>query len=222
MVDTTAYKRYVTAGWDDFVLEQGTELPIEEPPNLSVEQLIICTHEIRGYALDIKRWGIFNIDCVDAMEFNSKAFHGLMFEESKKRLISSLVVQHGSGDDDFDDVIKGKGKGLIFLLYGPPGVGKTFTAGKRPEVPLLHVCAACGCIPVDPFPHTDCKTRGDRRSRQTTSIHHQLWRLDGPLYCPGDSVEKPSETGDELECDCVAGRGRCIHAKERKLQSSIE
>lgn len=31
---------------------------------------------------------------------------------------------------DYDGLVKGKGKGLTFLLHGPPGVGKTFTAGK--------------------------------------------------------------------------------------------
>lgn len=29
------------------------------------------------------------------------------------------------------DFVKGKGEGLIFLLHGKPGVGKTYTAGKR-------------------------------------------------------------------------------------------
>jgi DNA polymerase III delta prime subunit len=30
----------------------------------------------------------------------------------------------------FDDMIKGKGKGMVFLLHGEPGVGKTLTAGE--------------------------------------------------------------------------------------------
>jgi len=34
---------------------------------------------------------------------------------------------------DFDDLIKGKGKGMVFLLHGPPGVGKTFTAESIAE-----------------------------------------------------------------------------------------
>lgn len=71
---------------------------------------------MRGYALESKRWGIFNIECVKEMEFNPEAFQGLMFEENKKRLIRSLVTQHGKEDDNFDDLIKGKGKGLVFLL----------------------------------------------------------------------------------------------------------
>lgn len=28
------------------------------------------------------------------------------------------------------DFVKGKGEGLIFLLHGKPGVGKTYTAGE--------------------------------------------------------------------------------------------
>jgi hypothetical protein len=36
------------------------------------------------------------------------------------------------------DYVDGKGNGLIFLLHGGPGVGKTFTAGKLcPHLPSL-------------------------------------------------------------------------------------
>lgn len=31
------------------------------------------------------------------------------------------------------DFVKGKGEGLIFLLHGKPGVGKTYTAGMSIE-----------------------------------------------------------------------------------------
>jgi hypothetical protein len=32
------------------------------------------------------------------------------------------------------DFVKGKGQGLIFLLHGKPGVGKTCTAGTAPPI----------------------------------------------------------------------------------------
>jgi len=44
----------------------------------------------------------------------------------------------------FDDVIQGKGKGIIMLLSGPPGVGKTLTAESIEEsmhIPLYMMSA---------------------------------------------------------------------------------
>jgi SpoVK/Ycf46/Vps4 family AAA+-type ATPase len=32
------------------------------------------------------------------------------------------------------DLVEGKGSGLIFLLHGTPGVGKTFTAGMSSNI----------------------------------------------------------------------------------------
>jgi len=48
--------------------------------------------------------------------------------------VHSMVKRHAKGDSDFDDVVKGKGKGLIGLLCGPPGCGKTLTAEAVAEV----------------------------------------------------------------------------------------
>lgn len=39
-------------------------------------------------------------------------------------------IEHDAWAADF---VKGKGSGLIFLLHGKPGVGKTVTAGKSQE-----------------------------------------------------------------------------------------
>ncbi|KAF5509982.1 hypothetical protein CGCS363_v002204 [Colletotrichum siamense] len=49
------------------------------------------------------------------------------------------------------DVIEGKGKGLIILLHGGPGTGKTLTAesvAELSEKPLYRV--TCGDIGTDP------------------------------------------------------------------------
>lgn len=40
-----------------------------------------------------------------------------------------MIKIHKDERLQFDDLIKGKGKGMIFLLHGEPGVGKTLTAG---------------------------------------------------------------------------------------------
>lgn len=67
---------------------------------------------------------------VEKPNVNREAFSHLIIRENKKKLILSLVSEHGSEDDDSDDHITGKGKGLVFLLHGPPGVGRTLTAGE--------------------------------------------------------------------------------------------
>jgi SpoVK/Ycf46/Vps4 family AAA+-type ATPase len=41
--------------------------------------------------------------------------------------LRNLVTQHAKSEV-IEDVIRGKGKGLVVLLHGPPGVGKTLSA----------------------------------------------------------------------------------------------
>lgn len=63
-------------------------------------------------------------------------------EKSLKEVIYKLVVAHSKGASTFDDFVKGKGKGLIGLLFGPPGSGKTLTAeaiAETAKMPLYSV-----------------------------------------------------------------------------------
>ncbi|KAF2817426.1 P-loop containing nucleoside triphosphate hydrolase protein [Mytilinidion resinicola] len=62
------------------------------------------------------------------IDYDTRAFKSLVLAEGQKRMILSLVKVHSQNELQFDDLIKGKGKGIIFLLHGEPGVGKTLTA----------------------------------------------------------------------------------------------
>ena len=96
--------------------------------SLTTQDLIICDYKVPGYSLYDKRWCWFSVDLIKDVEYNSEAFKDLLLPASQKSLVHALVKNHGSSDDVLDDMIKGKGKGLVFVLHGAPGVGKTFTA----------------------------------------------------------------------------------------------
>jgi len=100
----------------------------EEIEYITDQDLLLADCKIPGYAFQIKRWCWFTIDLITPVSFNSEAFASLLLPARQKSLIHSLVKTHATGTDSFDDLIAGKGKGLVFVLHGCPGVGKTFTA----------------------------------------------------------------------------------------------
>jgi signal recognition particle GTPase len=61
----------------------------------------------------------------------------------EKKLFKKVTEVHkdehqSKGDSTWSaDFVEGKGEGLTILLHGKPGVGKTYTAGKRPP---RYVC----------------------------------------------------------------------------------
>ncbi|KAH7169988.1 P-loop containing nucleoside triphosphate hydrolase protein [Dactylonectria macrodidyma] len=114
------------SGFDEYLAPSKIGTPAGA--NFSDDEFIICGHEIPGFSLVWRRWAYFKVEHVHEVEFDNDAFEQLVLSEGKKQLIKSLVEQQGVDDDGFDDIVKGKGKGLVFLLHGPAGVGKTLTA----------------------------------------------------------------------------------------------
>ena len=83
---------------------------------------------MKGYSLKNKKWLTFSIGSVSDIMYSESAFESLVMPEDHKELILALAESQVQHRDSFDDVIQGKGKGMIMLLSGPPGVGKTLTA----------------------------------------------------------------------------------------------
>ncbi|KAK8877023.1 ATP-dependent zinc metalloprotease FtsH [Apiospora arundinis] len=92
-----------------------------------------------GYSLKLKKWLDFFVDQVGDIQFSDHAFDSLVLPDDQKELIMAFSESQLEGGCAFDDVISGKGKGVICLLSGSPGVGKTLTAEAVAEnlrVPL--------------------------------------------------------------------------------------
>jgi hypothetical protein len=101
---------------------------------LSEAQHILCAALVRGYSLKLKKWLKFKIDSVNPINWSGNAFDSLVLPPSQKELVLALTqTQVTSSSSNFDDVIHGKGRGMILLLTGPPGVGKTLTAESTAE-----------------------------------------------------------------------------------------
>ncbi|KAK5724159.1 hypothetical protein LTR17_013540 [Elasticomyces elasticus] len=127
---------------------------------LTDEQKMICTPLVRGYALKEKMWLNFFVNAVQDIAFSSRAFDSLVLPNDQKELILGFTATQQGYRSQFDDVIEGKGRGIILLLCGPPGVGKTLTAesvAEEMKVPLYMMSA--GDLGLDPR-HVEAKLQG--------------------------------------------------------------
>ncbi|KAI5206781.1 P-loop containing nucleoside triphosphate hydrolase protein [Aureobasidium subglaciale] len=126
---------------DGHFAEEGD---LKHLPPLTDEQKLLCTHLVRGYALKEKIWLNLFAGSVQEVSFNESAFKSLVLPEDTKELVLGFTCTQQATRMAYDDVIEGKGRGIILLLCGPPGVGKTLTAESVAEemrVPLFNMSA---------------------------------------------------------------------------------
>ncbi|USP77427.1 P-loop containing nucleoside triphosphate hydrolase protein [Curvularia clavata] len=99
-----------------------------------------CWPALVGFSFTAKCWGHVLVSGLSPIQFQDTAFERLVIAEERKQLIRALV--RFGNDSDVEDIIGNKRGGSIFLLHGPPGVGKTLTAEAVAEVlhrPIYYV-----------------------------------------------------------------------------------
>jgi hypothetical protein len=62
--------------------------------------------------------------------WNDFAFDRLIVPGDTKTLLLALAKGQRDSDEEFDDIIEGKGKGMIIQLNGPPGKFSTACLGS--------------------------------------------------------------------------------------------
>jgi hypothetical protein len=136
--------------------KEGETAAVEEDkktlPVFKDEEYLIASPVVLGFAFAEKLWLEFTVSGVKDIVWNDGAYDSLVLEDNTKDIVKALVESHKYHPaESIDDVIQGKGKGLVAVLHGPPGTGKTLTAEGISELlkcPLYMVSA--GELGTDP------------------------------------------------------------------------
>lgn len=107
----------------------GLSQAVEECFNVSKEDFsLLFPALVPAFGLKKKTWLWILSDQLQDVAWNMAAFKFLQLEAATKHLVQALVKGHKTNSTVSDDVVAGKGQGLVFLLHGKPGLGKTLTA----------------------------------------------------------------------------------------------
>ncbi|KAI8624701.1 hypothetical protein F5Y19DRAFT_452880 [Xylariaceae sp. FL1651] len=103
---------------------------------LTDDDYLIMSYRVFGFVLRSRKWHeldmthVFEVAALGAGE----GFDELVLPPGHGNMVKSMIRQHlrdrnlSSMNREKTDVVRGKGRGLIILLHGVPGVGKTSTA----------------------------------------------------------------------------------------------
>ncbi|KAF2193617.1 P-loop containing nucleoside triphosphate hydrolase protein [Zopfia rhizophila CBS 207.26] len=117
-----------------------------DPEQLGDDELILFNPTVLGFSLKDKRFLEFAVANIRNIQWSSAPFDNVRIPDEKKAIVQALTESYliRGPDDSFDDFIEGKGRGLVFLLHGRPGVGKTLTAeaiAESHKTPLYAIAA---------------------------------------------------------------------------------
>ena len=93
-------------------------------------QALLCSGVVPGYALSERFWGYFQIEdsSLKPIEGGENLVEELQIDPKRRAMISDLIRYHNSHPAPMKDLVAEKGNGIIILLHGSPGCGKTLTA----------------------------------------------------------------------------------------------
>ncbi|KAI4696786.1 uncharacterized protein J4E88_000964 [Alternaria novae-zelandiae] len=148
--------------YNDYIKRDAflAKLHNQDPP--TEDDLALLPRRMFAYAVGDRKFVHIDSRYLKPVKQQGKegeAFADLQIENTNKRLIESLLKSHfrkkqeeSEGTEVLSqDLIRGKGRGIVILLHGAPGVGKTATAeavAQKYEKPLFPI--TCGDLGFTP------------------------------------------------------------------------
>jgi hypothetical protein len=138
---------------DKFV---GEALEASDSPEPEDDDLVLLPQRMFAYAMWDRKFVVISVRGLKLKEENTDtdSFEQLRIPDEYKLMVQALVKGHFDRKQDDEkhsfnivgqDLIRGKGKGVVILLHGVPGVGKSATAeavAERFQRPLFPI--TCG------------------------------------------------------------------------------
>ncbi|OJD40335.1 atpase aaa+ type core protein [Diplodia corticola] len=117
--------------------------PVEDPRSkMTKDHLFLLCPAIISFALKTKEWHVYNVENMRELQ-EPKYIPDTHIGDENLDIINALSYRQIHSKDKWSaDFIKDKGEGVVVLLHGPPGVGKTYTvestavATRRPLISL--------------------------------------------------------------------------------------
>ncbi|KAI0906742.1 hypothetical protein F4823DRAFT_58803 [Ustulina deusta] len=136
-------------------LEEG-----KRTEDLDGEDLLLLPCRVVAYTFRERRFVMLDIQSLKSLPTSDDVFNDLKIDPSHRMMVVSLVKSHLEKQaaqklrpsiSMNQDLIRGKGSGLVILLHGVPGVGKTATAeaiAQTNKKPLFVI--TCGDLGFTP------------------------------------------------------------------------
>ncbi|RHZ56597.1 ATP-binding protein [Aspergillus thermomutatus] len=113
--------------------------------HIAPDDLVLLPRRVVAYAFRDRRFVRLDVKYLQPIPPSENVFKNLRINEEHKRMVRALVKTHFQKERLNLDLIRGKGSGLVILLHGAPGVGKTATAeavAQANKKPLFSI--TCG------------------------------------------------------------------------------
>lgn len=120
----------------EYMSAMDTSLQIDSD-SFTDDDLILLPERICGFDLHGRRFALFDLKRLQSVDLQTEGWKDLKLLRGHKAMVQAQVqnhfaeksyrARHQNQRSDID-LVRGKGEGLIILLHGTPGVGKTSTA----------------------------------------------------------------------------------------------